>query len=130
MLGPVPTSTTPVDEDPDSGSRFTALREFAIEVCASDCGDEDSWSRAFKSAGNAFPGGRPRPVAPDLVFRSFGFDPVRARQVRLVVLENQCTGFEGYAGEQDDDPINATDCKSASDRGTIVHAAELEVFGR
>ena len=32
--------------------------------------------------------------------------------------------------EQDNDPINDTDCKSASDRGTIVHAAELQVFGK
>ena len=48
--------------------------------------------------------------------------------VRLVVLENQCTGYAGYAGEQDNDPVNDTDCKTASDRGTIVHAAELQVF--
>ena len=46
----------------------------------------------------------------------------------LVTLENQCTGYEGYAGEQDTDPTNATDCKTASDRGTIVHAAELQVY--
>ena len=48
--------------------------------------------------------------------------------MRLVTLENQCTGYAGYAGEQDTDPANATDCKTASDRGTIVHAAELQVF--
>ena len=29
-----------------------------------------------------------------------------------------------FAGEQDDDPLNDTDCATASDRGTIVHAAE------
>ena len=52
----------------------------------------------------------------------------RAAAIRLVVLENQCTGYAGYAGEQDNDPANATDCKTASDRGTIVHAAELQVF--
>jgi hypothetical protein len=69
-------------------------------------------------------------VAPNLTFRTFSFAPVQAQQVRLVALENQCTGFKGYAGEQDNDPINNTDCKSASDRGTIVHAAELEVFER
>jgi hypothetical protein len=119
-----------VDEDPDSGSRFTALRKFAIEVCASSCDAEGSWKRAFTSASDAFPGKRPRPVAPNLTFRSFTFDPVKAEQVRLVVLENQCTGFKGYAGEQDNDPLNPTDCKSGSDRGTIVHAAELEVFER
>ena len=52
----------------------------------------------------------------------------RAAGVRLVALENQCTGFAGYAGEQDNDPTNDTDCKTASDRGTIVHAAELQVY--
>ncbi len=44
------------------------------------------------------------------------------------MLENQCTGYAGYAGEQDSDPSDPTDCKSGSDRGTIVHAAELQVF--
>jgi len=73
---------------------------------------------------------RPRPTAPTLNFRTFTFDPVKAEQVRLVVLENQCTGFAGYAGELDTDPTNPTDCKTGSDRGSIVHAAELEVFDR
>lgn len=118
------------DPDPNSGSRFTALRKFAIEVCAGGCDSADSWKRVYTSPGNAFPGKRPRPVAPNLNFRTFSFDPVQAEQVRLVVLENQCTGYEGYTGEQDNDPTNPTDCKTGSDRGTIVHAAELEVFGR
>ena len=33
-----------------------------------------------------------------------------------------------YAGEQDNDPRNAPTARPASDRGTIVHAAELQVF--
>jgi hypothetical protein len=67
-------------------------------------------------------------VAPNLTLRSFEVPATRAAAVRLVALENQCTGFAGYAGEQDADPSNATDCKSASDRGSIVHAAELQVY--
>lgn len=70
---------------------------------------------------------RPRPVAPNLTLRAFTVPATRAAAVRLVVLENQCTGFAGYAGEQDNDPINDTDCKTGSDRGAIVHAAELQV---
>ena len=35
-----------------------------------------------------------------------------------------------YAGEQENDPTHDTDCEAASDRGTIVHAAELQVFGK
>ncbi len=120
-----------VDEDPDSGSRFTALRKFAIEVCTSGCsGPRATWKRVFVSQADAFPGRRPRPVAPDQTMRSFRIGAVQASAVRLVTLENQCTGFAGYAGESDADPLNDTDCATASDRGTIVHAAELQVFTR
>lgn len=120
-----------VDEDPDSGSRFTALRKFAIEVCTAGCAADDAtWKRVYTSSADAFPGERPRPTAPKLNARTFRIDPVQARAVRLVALENQCTGFAGYAGEQDNDPLNATDCKTASDRGQSVRAAELEVFTR
>jgi hypothetical protein len=122
------------DEDPDSGSRFTALRQFALEVCTSSCSSSSAqWSRVFTSSPDAFPATLPRPVSPDLTLRSFavgGKKGVRAAAVRLVALENQCTGYAGYAGEQDNDPLNDTDCKTASDRGTIVHAAELQVFGK
>ncbi len=120
-----------VDEDPDSGSRFTALRQFAVEACTSGCGgDGATWTRVYESADDAFPSREPRPVAPDLIMRSFRIDPVQASALRLVTLENQCTGYDGYAGEQDDDPLNDTDCKTASDRGTIVHASELQAFAR
>jgi hypothetical protein len=123
-----------VDDDPDSGSRFTALRQFALEVCSSNCSSPSAtWTRVFTSSPDAFPATLPRPVSPDLTLRSFavgGKKGVKAAAVRLVALENQCTGYAGYAGEQDNDPLNDTDCKTASDRGTIVHAAELQVFGQ
>jgi hypothetical protein len=134
LLHPAPASPTDVplarDPDPDSGSRFTALRRFAIEVCVRRCGAASAhWERVYTSPANAFPAVTPRPVAPNLTLRSFRLPhPVRASAVRLVALENQCTGYAGYAGEQDDDPTNDTDCKTASDRGSIVHAAELEVY--
>ncbi len=132
MLTPAPGEASPVPlaDDPDSGSRFTALRRFAIEVCTTGCSSPSAtWTRVFTSANTAFPAVTPRPVAPDLTLRSFTLpSPVQAAAVRLVALENQCTGFGGYAGEQDNDPLNNTDCKTASDRGTIVHAAELQVF--
>jgi extracellular elastinolytic metalloproteinase len=117
--------------DPDSGSRFTALRRFAIDVCKSGCTTKDArWKRIFTSPANAFPAVRPRPVAPNLTLRTFDVPDTVATHVRFVALENQCTGFAGYAGEQDNDPANDTDCKTASDRGLSVRAAELEVFGR
>ena len=67
-------------------------------------------------------------MAPTLNMRAFRITPTRASALRLVVLENQCTGFSGYAGEIDADPLNATDCKAGSDRGTIAHVAEFQAF--
>jgi hypothetical protein len=131
MLTPAPASATdvPLAQDPDSGSRFTALRKFALERCVRACGTaKATWHRFYVSSGKAFPAIAPRPVAPNLILRSFDVPDVRAAAIRFVALENQCTGFAGYAGEQDNDPTNDTDCKTASDRGTIVHAAELQVF--
>jgi hypothetical protein len=117
--------------DQDGGSRFTALRRFAVEACTQQCGTpRASWKRVYTSPGNAFPSARPRPVAPTLNMRAFAIAPTRARALRLVVLDNQCTGFAGYAGELDADPINDTDCATASDRGTIAHVAEFQAFGQ
>ena len=118
--------------DPDSASRFTALRRFALEVCVQLCRWRPAkWKRVYTSSANAFPSVLPRPVAPSLTLRGFKLKKaVKAAAVRLVVLENQCTGFAGYAGEQDNDPINDTDCKTGSDRGTIAHVSELQVFGK
>jgi extracellular elastinolytic metalloproteinase len=131
MLNPAPASSEPVPlaADPDTGSRFTALRRFALEACVAACGSDGArWKRFYTSPADAFPSTLPRPVAPTLTLRSFDVPDVRAAAVRLVALENQCTGYAGYAGEQDDDPTNDTDCRTASDRGSIVHAAELQVF--
>ncbi|TQL67535.1 fungalysin metallopeptidase (M36) [Nocardioides albertanoniae] len=119
------------DTDADSGSRFTALRKFALEACVSACDTAGAtWKRFYTSPDDAFPGKRPRPVAPNLNLRTFDVPDTTAAAVRLVALENQCTGYDGYAGEQDADPTTTTDCKTGSDRGTIVHAAELQVFGQ
>ena len=131
MLRPAPAEATdlPLAADPDSGSRFTALRRFALEACTSACGSAGAtWKRFYTSPAAAFPAVRPRPVAPNLLLRSFDVPDTRAAAIRFVALENQCTGYAGYAGEQDDDPTNATDCKTASDRGQSVRAAELQVY--
>jgi len=131
MLRPAPASATdvPLAADPDSGSRFTALRRFAVEACVTGCGAANAtWVRFYTSPANAFPGLRPRPVAPNLILRGFDVKDTRAAALRFVALENQCTGYAGYAGEQDNDPTNDTDCKTASDRGQSVRAAEFEVY--
>jgi hypothetical protein len=113
----------------DSGSqnRFTALRQFAIETCDQTAGP-CVFQRVYASPENAFPSVIPRPLAPDLIVRTFDVPATRATDVRLVVLTNQCTGHSGYQGEQDNDPANATDCPTASAQGKNVRAAELEVL--
>ena len=135
MLRPAPASATDLpllrklEDDPDSGARFTALRRFAIETCVTSCSAASAtWKRIYTSPADAFPGTTPRPVAPNLTLRSFDVPDTQAAAVRLVALENQCTGFAGYAGEQDSDPVNDTDCKAASDADLSVRAAELQVF--
>ncbi|MEO9323557.1 M36 family metallopeptidase [Nocardioides sp. C4-1] len=115
--------------DEDAGSRFTALRRFGVDACVRACETRNArWRRVYTSPADAFPADRPRPVAPNLNMRAFRIKPTRASALRLVVLENQCTGFSGYAGDQDDDPFNTTDCRAGSDRGTIAHVAELQAF--
>ncbi|MCF6379669.1 M36 family metallopeptidase [Nocardioides KLBMP 9356] len=138
-LTPAPASATDVplaQDDPDSGSRFTALRQFALEACTASCDSPDAtWTRFYTSPADAFPSGLPRPVAPTLNMREFDVPDTEAAAVRLVTLENQCTGQEAYAGDQTASAASglptavATDCKTGSDRGTIVHASELQVFG-
>jgi hypothetical protein len=130
MLHPAPSS----GNDPDSAARFTALRRFAIETCVQTtshpCASAGAtWKRVYTSPANAFPAVLPRPVAPNLALRTFHIASSLATHVKFVALENQCTGYSGYAGEQDSDPTNNTDCKSASDADLSVRAAELELFG-
>lgn len=133
-LTPAPASATDIplaQDDPDSGSRFTALRQFALEACTADCGSaEATWTRFYTSPADAFPSTLPRPVAPTLTMREFDVPDTAAAAVRLVTLENQCTGQAAYAGQQTASTTVLTDCKEGSDRGTIVHASELQVFAQ
>jgi hypothetical protein len=45
-------------------------------------------------------------------------------------VASQCTGGTEYAGEQDDDPANPTDCATASPTRTQVRIAEFQAFDR
>jgi uncharacterized repeat protein (TIGR01451 family) len=64
-----------------------------------------------------------------LLEKKFDIPDTTATHVRLVALENQCTGQNQFATDQDADPLNDTDCKSGSTRDESVRAAELQVFG-
>ena len=77
---------------------------------SSNCACGTGFTTVYTSPGDAFPGVAPRPVAPDLIMRSFNLPtPVTADYLRLVVDTNQCTGGPAYAGEQDNDPPNRPD---------------------
>jgi extracellular elastinolytic metalloproteinase len=118
--------------DSGSQSRFSALRQFELLACeargAVDCTQDAQFTSVFRSPADAFPAVIPRPRAPDLNLRSFDVPSTRATHVRLRVLTNQCTGTPGYQGDQDDDPINVTDCDAGSTQDDNVRAAELQVF--
>ena len=120
--------------DPGAQNRFTALRQFEILTCAADCGDDGNFDSIYTSPADAFPGGVPRPLAPDMILRGFDVPDTQATHVRLRVLSNQCTGSPIYPVEQENDPASASDCTVGSAatprRDQDVRAAELQVFSR
>jgi uncharacterized repeat protein (TIGR01451 family) len=118
--------------NPENGGRFHALRQFEIWTCngnAITCANNSNYTKLYTSPANAFPGVRPRPVAPDLQLRSFDVPDRNATHVQLRVVTNQCTATgTGFRGDQDADPLNDTDCVTGSDADLDVKAAELQVF--
>ena len=129
-------------EDPnnaDSGgqNRFTALRQFEILTCIEganllnptcSAGSAFGFTTIYTSPSDTFPAGAPRPLAPDLILRELDVPDTDATHVQLRVVHSQCTGTSVFRGEQDADPLNATDCATASSNGDIVRAAELQIF--
>ncbi len=115
-------------------NRFTALRSFEILACNETvpgfCDLPANFTSIYTSAADAFPGTAPRPLAPQLIIRSFDVPLTQATHVRLRVLSNQCTGNPAFHGEQDNDPLNPTDCPSGSTADETVRAAELQLFSR
>lgn len=118
---------------PQTGGRFTALRQFEIwacnGVCTSPLNDGVIWQKIYTSAADAFPGTVPRPAAPDMIIRSFDVTDTDATHIRLKVLTNQCTATgTGFRGEQDNSALNVTDCVTGSASDDSVRATELQVF--
>jgi extracellular elastinolytic metalloproteinase len=133
---------------PNNPGRYTPIRSFEIRVCSGTCSDPeaDFGTVAYTSADNAFPSSPGRPLQKTINLRSFDFPPVQATHVQLHVLTNQCTGTPEFAGEQDSDPLNPTDCATspappnilglqpqtiiipAPGPGSLVRATEFQVF--
>ena len=117
-------------------SRFSALRQFEVQTCLAkdgvDCSQDSQFATIYTSPADAFPSVRPRPRAPELILRSFDVPKTQATHVRLVVLSSQCTGFAGYAGEQDNDPRANTDCATAAaaTAAQTVRVAAFQVFSK
>ncbi len=114
---------------PNNAGRFTGIRKFEIRTCNGLCLNPltDFTNVAYTSPDDAFPGDVPRPLQPDLNIRSFAIPPTLATHVQMRVLSNQCTGQPRFLGDQDDDPLNNSDCAS-SPSGSIARATELQVF--
>ncbi|WP_018158076.1 M36 family metallopeptidase [Demetria terragena] len=112
--------------------RYEAPRQFAISTCDArgkiTCSEPADFRKVYTSPKNAFPGGAFRPVAPELNLRSFSFSKVNATHVKVDVLESQCTGNPLYAGEQDNDPENDTDCETASPSAGNHLLTEVQLF--
>ena len=120
--------------DVDPQSRFSALRQFEILTCTAgaanaNCTTAAGFTKIYTSPTNAFPSGQPRPLAPDLTLREFDVPDTMATHVRLRVVNNQCTGGPEYQGDQDNDPLNDSDCKTSAN-ADIVRAAELQVISQ
>jgi extracellular elastinolytic metalloproteinase len=128
-------------------NRFTALRAFELLACNAgrDSGNPTcdpavnrGWERVMSSGPRAFPGVNPRPVAPDLILRTWDVKNTSATHVIFRVATNQCSGQPSYQGEQDQDPQFSTDCRTTSllptgqvalpERDTEVHAAEVQLL--
>lgn len=113
-------------------NRFTALRSFRVLACtasaAADCSQAADYRTVYTSAKDAFPAVRPRPVAPDLIMRSFTIPRTTATHLRFEVVASQCTGNPAYAGQQTADPNVPTDCTTGSPVSGQVRAAEFQAF--
>ena len=62
--------------------------------------------------------------------RSFDVPQTPATHLRFVVVANQCQGAPEYAGEQDEDPTNATDCAANYSGAQKAGITEVQVFRR
>jgi extracellular elastinolytic metalloproteinase len=118
-------------------SRFTALRQFELWACNADeganCASDAGYTLEYTSPADAFPGDPPRPVAPQLILRTFDVSDFFATHLRLVVKTSQCTGGPAFQGDQDADPANSADCDSnvaPTSTRNFVRAAELQAFSR
>ena len=115
-------------------NRFTALRSFEIRTCLKTRTRSCAASAHFTRLGavyEPFAAVAPRPVTPDLDLRTIDLPNRKATHVRLVVLDNQCTGGDAYRGALETDPDHEADCVlGAPGVARTVRISEIQVFSR
>ncbi len=109
-------------------SRFVGLRSFDAYSCRSDATPTASnlnptcdgniaagWTKIVTGPVDSFPGANPRPGTQDESLRYFDASPQPiATHLKFVATNNQCTGQPSFHGDQDLDPGNNSECRSAS----------------
>ncbi|MGA5700571.1 M36 family metallopeptidase [Peterkaempfera bronchialis] len=127
-----PTDSKDPGGDTAAQSRFSALRRFEVSACTRtatvDCSKSTQFHVVYLSPADAFSAVKPRPVAPDLTMHSFDIPATTATDLRFEAITNQCVGAPAYAGKQDNDPNNVTDCATGSLSAFDVRASEFQVF--
>jgi hypothetical protein len=139
FIRPLPVAGANVLFNPN---RFTALRSFEIAACntqsGANCSTDAGFFTVYTAPADAFPSAPPRPVAPEMIIRSFDIPATRATHLRLIVKHSQCTGEPAFQGDQDSAAANP-DCDAVAQRGDRatfvsgsskagVRAAELQAF--
>ena len=118
--------------EPGAAGRFQNLRQFTVLACDAKgkvlCTQDADFRPVFTSAPDAFPGAAPRPVAPELKMRTFDIPKTPATHLRISLDTNQCQGGPAFAGEQDNDPDNATDCTTAYPGAQMIAVSEVQVL--
>jgi hypothetical protein len=126
-------------------NRYHQLRQFEVRGClagiVSSCTQPEDFTTIYTSGPDAFDGQPIRPLAPNMIVRSFdlgGSFPVS--HLQFVTLHNQCTGSTEFT--RNDWAIGAVfpddvqDCRSEQgetvnglvSRDDMIHAAEFQVF--
>jgi extracellular elastinolytic metalloproteinase len=132
----LPPQPQPPPQDPITQNRFSALRAFELYACTAGADAANptcdgalaaGWTKILTSPADAFPAKPPRPVANDLLLRTFQLPRTTATHVRLTVLSNQCTGNPDFNGEQDNDPRSTTNCDGTA-IASQVRVAEVQIL--
>ncbi len=127
----------------EGGNRFENLRQFEVWGCndglAVDCSNPANFGLLYQSSLDAFPGQPIRPLAPNLIIRSFDLTTSgTVTHLQFRALHNQCTGSTEFTRNDwatgAAAPDHVQDCRDGSHpilsaKDQKVTAAEFQAFG-